>query len=601
MKLLLLLFACAPSLSAQTGPLLDLSGEWRMSADDRPAYADPQFDDRTWKTVRLPWTQRPPIGTYWLRRGVDVPVGFSPATAFLTVGPVGEAYEVYINGERVAVAGKFGDFREAQLAHSRTFPLPPGPLPARLHVAVHVERMDVAQALSLFPGGTYAVTGSAPSLVDENLLLLLRQKTNQAPNLVLWASLLACALLFWLLWLAEKDRVELWWLGLLTISRGAIHICFYLAISLDSYPLPAPLSAYFAHALSSAALAELIMAFANVRTWWMHGLVWSYWLLHLLLRLPVRASALFDFAVLVLLFLGWQRNRQRDRLTWVTLLLVTMSHFNVGLRALPTSIEVNGYDLNLTSSALIVLSVLLAFLSLRRLLADRREKQRLAGELEAARTVQQLLLPAAAAQSGAWDLDAVYEPAQEVGGDFHWNRTTPDGSLVVVIGDVSGKGLKAAMLVSVAIGALRNEKSSSPAAILRALNEGLTGHTGGGFVTCCCARFDADGTTRVANAGHPAPYDDGEEVVVESGLPLGVVPDADYQESPMKGEQFVFISDGVIESANAKGELLGFDRTRQMSTRSAQEIADAARDWGQNDDITVVTVRRATLPGKVLA
>ena len=162
----------------------------------------------------------------------------------------------------------------------------------------------------------------------------------------------------------------------------------------------------------------------------------------------------------------------------------------------------------------------------------------------------------------------------------------------MLVGDVSGKGLKAAMLVSVAVGILRNEKSSSPATILAALNEGLIGRTGGGFVTCCCARFDADGTVTIANAGHPSPYCDGREVEVEAGLPLGIVPGVEYAESVTQGKRFTFVSDGVVEAENAQRELFGFDRTRDISGKSAQEIADAAKAWGQTDDITVVTVRR---------
>ena len=148
------------------------------------------------------------------------------------------------------------------------------------------------------------------------------------------------------------------------------------------------------------------------------------------------------------------------------------------------------------------------------------------------------------------------------------------------------------MLVSVAVGILRNEKSVSPAAVLGALNEGLAGHTGGGFVTCCCARFDPDGTASLANAGHPAPYADGQEIEVEAGLPLGIAPGVIYGESVVSGKRFTFVSDGVVEAENAKRELFGFDRTRAISGKSANEIAEAAKAWGQNDDITVVTVRR---------
>ena len=218
----------------------------------------------------------------------------------------------------------------------------------------------------------------------------------------------------------------------------------------------------------------------------------------------------------------------------------------------------------------------------------RNEEQRLRGELEAAKTVQALLL----SRPMPAGVDAVYLPASEVGGDFYQVLDRADGSRVVLVGDVSGKGLKAAMLVSVAVGILRNEKSSSPAAILSALNNGLAEHTGGGFVTCCCARFGPDGAVTIANAGHPSPYCDGREVEVEAGLPLGIAPGVEYAESVVRGERFTFVSDGVAEAENAQRELFGFERTRAISTQSAQEIAEAAKAWGQNDDITVVTVRR---------
>ena len=98
---------------------------------------------------------------------------------------------------------------------------------------------------------------------------------------------------------------------------------------------------------------------------------------------------------------------------------------------------------------------------IRRLLTDRAEKQRLAGELEAARTVQQLLFPAFVASGGEYAVDAVYEPSQEVGGDFYQVLDRADGSRLIVVGDVSGKGLKAAMLVSVAVGVLLKPDSTS--------------------------------------------------------------------------------------------------------------------------------------------
>ena len=93
----------------------------------------------------------------------------------------------------------------------------------------------------------------------------------------------------------------------------------------------------------------------------------------------------------------------------------------------------------------------------------------------------------------------------------------------------------------------------------------------------------------------PAPYLDSQEVAVEAGLPLGILREAEYQESECRlppGQQLLFVSDGVIEAANARGELFGFERTQQISRKLAEDIAAAAQAWGQNDDITVVTVRR---------
>ena len=111
----------------------------------------------------------------------------------------------------------------------------------------------------------------------------------------------------------------------------------------------------------------------------------------------------------------------------------------------------------------------------------------------------------------------------------------------------------------------------------------------------CCARLEADGQVTIANAGHLAPYLDGVETQVENGLPLGLDPEAHYPETTLTllpGSSLTILSDGVVEAENAQRELFGFDRTRDISSKPAQEIADAAKAWGQNDDITVVTVRR---------
>lgn len=229
---------------------------------------------------------------------------------------------------------------------------------------------------------------------------------------------------------------------------------------------------------------------------------------------------------------------------------------------------------------------------LRRLYLLMQEKQMLAGELEAAKQVQDLLLPAQRTATPGFALESAYLPALQVGGDFYFVNPLAGGRLLVVVGDVSGKGLRAAMLVSVVVGILRTAVASSAAAVLTALNAGLAGRTGGGFVTACSVLFEADGTATIANAGHCPVYRDGMEVAIESNLPLGLIVDAAYEQVESAPGRFVLLSDGVVEAENAQRELFGFDRTRQISGNSAQEIAQAAKAWGQNDDITVVTIQR---------
>jgi phosphoserine phosphatase RsbU/P len=123
----------------------------------------------------------------------------------------------------------------------------------------------------------------------------------------------------------------------------------------------------------------------------------------------------------------------------------------------------------------------------------------------------------------------------------------------------------------------------------------------GGFATCMCAEFSATGTLTLANAGHIPPYRYGEEMKLNPGLPLGITADAIYNEATLdlsRGDSLTFISDGVVEARNASGELFGFERTAAISHQAAEEIAAAARAFGQEDDITVITLTFA--PAEVL-
>jgi Stage II sporulation protein E (SpoIIE)/GAF domain len=225
-----------------------------------------------------------------------------------------------------------------------------------------------------------------------------------------------------------------------------------------------------------------------------------------------------------------------------------------------------------------------------------RHRAAYAAELQAASTVQQLLLQGASRSISGFNVEPVYVPASEVGGDFYLVHPAPDGSLIAIVGDVSGKGLTAAMRVALILGALRRETSIEPADILASLNNALVAQGQLGFTTALCVRIDTSGEFSLANAGHIPPYIDGSEFETAPALPLGLVADQIYHTKFSRlepGQQMVLMSDGVPEARSATGELYGFARLPALTRQPAAEIAEVARNYGQEDDITVLTIRLA--------
>lgn len=237
----------------------------------------------------------------------------------------------------------------------------------------------------------------------------------------------------------------------------------------------------------------------------------------------------------------------------------------------------------------------------RRYVKTRTEKAMLESEMAAARQVQQVILPHAHQSVRGFAIDSVYKPARELGGDFFQILPVGEGSVLVVIGDVAGKGLPAAMLVSLLVGTIRStiEDTHDPVVLLRKLHNGMLGRAPDGFATALAALVEEDGVVTIANAGHLSPYLDGHEVELPGALPLGIGGGGHYQTitvmMPPKS-RLTFLSDGVVEAQNAKGELFGFDRAKAMSRDTAATIAEAAAQFGQTDDITVVTIGRRANP-----
>jgi hypothetical protein len=235
----------------------------------------------------------------------------------------------------------------------------------------------------------------------------------------------------------------------------------------------------------------------------------------------------------------------------------------------------------------------------RYILEQQARRTALEQEMQSAREIQRVLIPDALPALEGYAVTSAYTPALEVGGDFFQILANPDGSTIVALGDVSGKGLKAAMNVSMIVGVLRAEagSSSSPQEIMSALNRCLVGRMQGGFATGIVFRLDPDGTVTLANAGHLPPFLNGQEYELEPSLPLGLVNQAEYSETTVRlhtGDQLSLYTDGLLEARKPSGELYGFDRLHTLfaSRPTAQQASEAAIQFGQDDDITVLTLTR---------
>ena len=253
------------------------------------------------------------------------------------------------------------------------------------------------------------------------------------------------------------------------------------------------------------------------------------------------------------------------------------------------------------SMAIAAVVVSMTILLVQQLRTTNQERAELHGEMASAREIQQYLIPEKLPPTPGLAIRSVYQPSREVGGDFFQVLPDPrDGSTLIVIGDVAGKGLKAGMLAALIVGAIRTafQFTPNPGRILALLNERLQGR---GLVTCLAMRIDRNGSVELANAGHLPPYINGKDLALDGALPLGALPDISFPATRLQlreGESMLLVSDGVVEARNAAGELFGFERTRAISTQPAEKIAYAAQDFGQEDDITVLTLTLA--PAEVL-
>jgi serine phosphatase RsbU (regulator of sigma subunit) len=252
---------------------------------------------------------------------------------------------------------------------------------------------------------------------------------------------------------------------------------------------------------------------------------------------------------------------------------------------------------------------------------EAKERERIEQELKVARLIQQTLLPKALPELPGYEVAAYYQPAREVGGDFYDFMTLEDGRLGLVVGDVTDKGVPAAIVMATTRTMLRAaaQRLLSPGEVLQRVNDVLVQDIPPNmFVTCLYAILDpASGRLVYANAGHDLPYrrragrSEGAEELRARGMPLGLMPGMDYEEKEIvlnRGESVLFYSDGLVEAHDPRREMFGFPRLQGLvgAHRSGGSalisflLSELSRftgeSWEQEDDITLVTLDRSEGP-----
>ncbi len=614
-----------------------LDAQWRFHTGDDPSWADPSFDDSKWPAVNLDQSLSDQgfdtyTGYAWYRlkllpqqlaQFADASQG-QPLSLLIAPNSVGQL-AAYVNGI------ESGHTRGMTDSPSQ-YQSPPFVVllsPSSSGPTVIAIRTWAGPATPIGHGLLGKVELSTSVEIADRLSMAIGRQWNESVTSELGVTFLffCVAVLGAFLYLAQRHHPEYLWLALLCVSvaaGGGADAAFGLAVM--------PLSVYvvftvFTGRIFMAITLEFILHFTGSKSRRFVRVVQSvaiatalFYFAHLTLIyqvISVTIEVLFCSTVCVLLFNAWRRGRREAGVMLLPFFLAatadsadTVLKFLAARHWLPERFGSHRFYLGPiefgtgTVAYAAFLGSLIAVI-LYRFVRISQEEQRSTAEIAAARSVQALLIPTQLPSNRNFVLESAYLPVNGVGGDFFQVLPLKDDSLLLVVGDVSGKGLQAAMNSSTLVGALRNELAHDPATVLTHLNHVLIGAVSSPgtavkeldcapcFATCLCARIYPDGTTTIANAGHLSPYRDGRELALTPSLPLGVIAEAEYEQTTFhlnRGDRLVFLSDGVVEATNAEGELFGFERTQQVSNESARYIAQTAQRFGQTDDITVVSL-----------
>lgn len=613
------------------GARVSLGPEWLFSADDNPAFASPAYDDSAWKVVSV----NRPLSSYgirnipyaWYRMHVHV----HPTARYLAIEMqyIAGSYELYVNGVRIGANGQMNGLTGSSQNYLTWYDIPNsivpnGDLVVALRFALNKIGPDRAQGTSTpFNPDGIMIASSFSARHDASY-----EATHQAMiPLILCGLNLLVGMVALALYLAMRSRLEYLAIAISLLAAGlqsAVIAWTHLHTAGPGIGLFGTLWL----SITNVALIEFVRLILRLPpSRWFLALEIATFLgyfaddLNKMGHLPAPSTIVVYFlpsltakAVLCVLLLRGLRQGNRDaRVILPAIAIVSIANywylFSVLriFRLLPLPVPdlpgllIGSYSADFWSIWTVIYSITLLLFLVLRTIGIARGHARAAAELEAARTVQHVLIPENIPAIPGFAFQSVYKPAGEVGGDFFQIVPTKSGGALVVIGDVSGKGMPAAMTVSLLVGTFRTlaHYTQSPGEILAAMNTRMLARSSSGFTTCLVLRVDPDGALTVANAGHIAPYLNGVELSVENGLPLGISASTTYAESLFRlapPQQVTLVTDGVVEARNKTGALFGFERMASVSTHSAEAIAHAAEIFGQEDDITAVTLVATAVP-----
>jgi hypothetical protein len=617
---------------------LAIPGTWHFHTGDDLAWASKTYDDADWQAITLgeSWAALGHAGYSgyaWYRKHLDL--RSSPSALAVLVPEAGGAYEIYWNGEKLGSSGRMPpNARWFSSGNAAVYPFPrnatrEGVLSLRFWTPLPSTSINEDQ---------FGLRGSpqlgALSTVQEKLAgARYRRQNSELPDIVTAFLMLTAGLLSLAFFLQQTRHAIYFGLTLLLLGNAVYFFLQDASLSLYYIPRQALMQLTSAginvglwivllcvfgldqirgwrlamYAISGVYMAAQVLD-ACTQLWWQFAGA-------ALVRTDVICTAIYGaletFPVLLVCFgLTGRRTRSTTILGACAILygsyipiLDLSSLFSLGLaqQIIGWHLQIGSFSFTLLTLLNWLLVVTLVFTVFRYWTLESRRQVLLEQEIRSAQEVQHILLPEPLISVPGLDIASVYKPAAEVGGDFFQVISLAadgtDTSTLIVVGDVSGKGLKAAMTVALIIGTLRTlaESTRCPAEILAGLNRRLLGRTQGGFATCLVMRVNADGYATLANAGHLAPYRSGVEWELPAALPLGVIDDARYEELDtciQEGEQILLITDGVLEAQSSEGALFGFERLSELmhSQPTAEQVAEAACSFGQADDITVVSV-----------